>query len=288
MTASQGWVKLNRSILDHWIWQDLEFYRAWTTLIMIANYEPKRRPFNGEIVTVESGQILGSVPYFAKATGLSIKRWRTLQKLLEKDGMIQIENTPKGARLTICNYSTYQVSGHAGGTLGARNGHAKGITIKREEVKNTYYHKNDSIGNDSQSDESAPKQKRVTFHKPTFEEVAAYANERQWWDATNEAQKFYDYQESVGWTVGRKPMKDWRAAMRTWERTLPVHPRKVLEYFRDKMTEHEGQYFADTQAELFWKHYTATDWKTGTGQRIGKKFEAHADKWIATYRRGHQ
>lgn len=80
-------------------------------------------------------------------------------------------------------------------------------------------------------------------------------------------------------------MKDWRAAMRTWERTLPAQPAKVLEYFRAKMSPHEGQYFADYEADKFWAHYTALDWKTGTGQRIGKKFEAHADKWIANYRR---
>lgn len=31
-------------------------------------------------------------------------------------------------------------------------------------------------------------------------------------------EQFYDYQISVGWKVGKKPMKDWQAAIRTWER----------------------------------------------------------------------
>ena len=32
------------------------------------------------------------------------------------------------------------------------------------------------------------------------------------------ANKFYDYYESNGWHVGKNPMKDWKAAIRTWER----------------------------------------------------------------------
>ena len=31
------------------------------------------------------------------------------------------------------------------------------------------------------------------------------------------AQRFIDYYESNGWMVGRNHMKDWRAAVRTWE-----------------------------------------------------------------------
>lgn len=33
-----------------------------------------------------------------------------------------------------------------------------------------------------------------------------------------ECMAFYDYQLSIGWKVGKHPMKDWQAAMRTWKR----------------------------------------------------------------------
>lgn len=36
--------------------------------------------------------------------------------------------------------------------------------------------------------------------------------------ATFDASHFYDYYESVAWKVGKKKMKDWRAAVRTWMR----------------------------------------------------------------------
>lgn len=53
------------------------------------------------------------------------------------------------------------------------------------------------------------------FVKPGVEEVRAYCLERR---NRVDAQKFVDYYESNGWRVGRNPMKDWKAAVRTWER----------------------------------------------------------------------
>lgn len=52
------------------------------------------------------------------------------------------------------------------------------------------------------------------FVKPTVSEVAAYCIER-----TNgiDPQRFVNFYESKGWKVGGQPMKDWRAAVRTWE-----------------------------------------------------------------------
>lgn len=53
------------------------------------------------------------------------------------------------------------------------------------------------------------------FTPPTLEEVRSYCKERK---NNVDAQRFIDYYESNGWQVGRNKMKDWRAAVRTWER----------------------------------------------------------------------
>ncbi len=53
------------------------------------------------------------------------------------------------------------------------------------------------------------------FQKPTTEEVAAYAKEIK---AGIDAQTFVDFYESKGWKIGTAPMKDWKAAVRTWKR----------------------------------------------------------------------
>lgn len=55
---------------------------------------------------------------------------------------------------------------------------------------------------------------RERFVPPTVDEVRAYCQERQ--NAVDPEQWLAHY-EAVGWRVGRNPMRDWRAAIRTWE-----------------------------------------------------------------------
>lgn len=53
------------------------------------------------------------------------------------------------------------------------------------------------------------------FTRPTIDEIKQYCSER---NNTVDPQKFLDYYESNGWKVGKNSMKDWKAAVRTWER----------------------------------------------------------------------
>lgn len=74
-----------------------------------------------------------------------------------------------------------------------------------------------------------PKRKKETtaFKKPTAEEIDAYCAERK---NGLSGQAIYDHYEANGWMVGRVKMKDWKAAVRTWERKErekpPAPPRK--------------------------------------------------------------
>lgn len=52
------------------------------------------------------------------------------------------------------------------------------------------------------------------FIPPTLEEVRTYCLERS---NNVDPERFIDYYTSNGWKVGRNPMKDWKAAVRTWE-----------------------------------------------------------------------
>ena len=71
------------------------------------------------------------------------------------------------------------------------------------------------IGDTSASTpQSSPKPPRSKFTKPSLKEVAEYCRERQ---NDVDPQRFIDYYESNGWKVGRNPMKDWKATVRSWE-----------------------------------------------------------------------
>ena len=55
---------------------------------------------------------------------------------------------------------------------------------------------------------------------PTVEEVRAYAAQR---GDFLDPEAFLDYYTANGWKVGRNPMKDWKAAVRTWARKERAH-----------------------------------------------------------------
>lgn len=68
-----------------------------------------------------------------------------------------------------------------------------------------------------EEDKTPPKPpSRSEFVKPTVEEVAAYCKAR---GNTVDPQTFVDFYESKGWCIGKNKMKDWQAAVRTWERS---------------------------------------------------------------------
>lgn len=58
--------------------------------------------------------------------------------------------------------------------------------------------------------------KRKRFEKPTISDIEQYCIER---NNNVNAEQFFDYYESNGWKVGKNSMKDWKAAVRTWERS---------------------------------------------------------------------
>ena len=56
---------------------------------------------------------------------------------------------------------------------------------------------------------------RHQFLPPTVEEVRAYCTEKGY---NIDPDRFVDYYTSNGWKVGKNPMKDWKAAVRSWSR----------------------------------------------------------------------
>lgn len=53
------------------------------------------------------------------------------------------------------------------------------------------------------------------FTPPTLDEVKEYVKER---GSAVDAEKWFNHYTANGWMVGKNKMKDWKAAVRTWER----------------------------------------------------------------------
>ena len=57
---------------------------------------------------------------------------------------------------------------------------------------------------------------RSRFQKPTLDEVTEYCRTR---NNGIDPEEFFAFYESKGWMVGKNPMKDWKAAVITWEKS---------------------------------------------------------------------
>lgn len=89
----------------------------------------------------------------------------------------------------------------------------------------------ESIGKDRLDKVSIDKSAKTRFFPPTVEEVKAYCEKR---GNGIDAEQFFDFYASKGWKVGNSPMKDWKAAVRTWERREKQDPKKLPAPNRDK------------------------------------------------------
>ena len=84
----------------------------------------------------------------------------------------------------------------------------------------------DRLGEDS-IEEATPPTRTKRFIPPTVDEVMEYCQER---GNAIDPQRFVDHYTSNGWMVGKNKMKDWKAAVRTWEQkerqyTRPAAPK---------------------------------------------------------------
>ena len=73
------------------------------------------------------------------------------------------------------------------------------------------------------SDKIPKPEKSGRFVKPSYDELTAYIRLK---NLNVDASAFLDFYESVGWKIGTKPMKDWKAACRTWSRRDSSKPKK--------------------------------------------------------------
>ena len=73
------------------------------------------------------------------------------------------------------------------------------------------------------------------FQKPTIEEIRQYCLEKGY---NVDAEQFFNFYESKGWVVGKSPMKNWRAAVCTWNKREKEVPRRKRESRKESAFEH--------------------------------------------------
>ena len=113
--------------------------------------------------------------------GMSPRRYRTFMQIIASDKQTDKQTTNKTTKIAFDCQSV--------------------ITTKRQARRQT-------------SDKQTDKQKQTKFTPPTDEEVRQYVAEKGYHFNPDQFRPFY---QSKDWMIGKNPMKDWKAACRTWE-----------------------------------------------------------------------
>ena len=209
-----GYIKLHRKITE-WKWHDEPNTLAlFIHLLLMVNFTDGE--WHG--IPVRAGQRITSVAKLTEVTGLTSREIRTGLTRLKSTNEITIETTNNFSLITIVNWALYQSCD----VETTSNPTSNPTNERQTNDKRTTTNKND---NKEKNIVSGKKQ----FQIPSLAEVTEYCLERK--NQVN-PQKWLSYYESNGWKVGKNPMKDWQAAIRTWEHNndqAQAKPQKTLE-----------------------------------------------------------
>ena len=189
---------------------------------------PNEKLLYGEITALcgVNGYCWGPNQYFADLYGVSDRMVREWISHLKERGYIDIKMIYKEGTKEVLERRIYIVPiistvdedppEENFPTSGKKVPETPGKKFPTPEEKK-FRENNTRVNNTSMNNiiGAAPEKKQKKFVKPTVEEIRAYCRER---NNIVDAERFYDHYESNGWKVGKNTMKDWKAAVRTWER----------------------------------------------------------------------
>lgn len=162
-----------------------------------------RRPVNTVRLALQTFEQFGMIEIINDV--ITIPNWDKHQSL------DKLEQTREQTRKRVAKHREKQKALTACNVTCNTNVTQCNATDKIREDKNRK-----DIEEEKEKECKSDKPTRTRFVPPSLEDVQTYCRERQ---NDVDAQRFIDYYTSNGWKVGKNSMKDWKAAVRNWERT---------------------------------------------------------------------
>lgn len=222
------YIKLYRKLIN-WEWyRDINTKTLFLHLLLKANW--KEGSWQG--INYKRGQLIASMNTLAAETGLTFEQTRTAIKHLKSTGEITYEKIAKGGLITIVEYNRFQ-DNH---TQKPQKTHTETQSETTEATHEPQQYKN--IKEDKEV-----KNNNSRFVAPSVEEVRNYCRER---NNNIDAEEFINFYQANGWVQGKgKPIKDWQACVRTWEknRKNKIAKSKAQDFPQREYTDEEYQAF---------------------------------------------
>ena len=101
---NNGYVKLHRKLFEWEWWDDINTFRLFVTILLMANWKPKK--WRGRVIP--RGSCWTSLRELSKKSGLTYQQTRTALDKLISTGEITDKVTHRGRLVTVVNYDVYQ------------------------------------------------------------------------------------------------------------------------------------------------------------------------------------
>lgn len=117
MGKDKGWIKLDRSITENWIYEAdaFDYFHAFVDLLLMASFEEHKIKVKGKVIESKPGQVITTIPALAKRWGWSENRVRRFLRTLCGSATVTTDGTPDGTSVTFVNWAKYQGRGRADG-----------------------------------------------------------------------------------------------------------------------------------------------------------------------------
>lgn len=134
-----GWIKLHRSIQDHWLYTEkrsFSRFEAWNDILLTVNYADAQTFIKGKLYTVKRGESILSLESWGKRWSWDKSKVRRFLNVLQVENMIELKSDNITTQLIVCKYEDYQDSSNANETRTKRKRNSNEIQttpIKEEE-----------------------------------------------------------------------------------------------------------------------------------------------------------
>lgn len=202
-----GYVKVWRRLERSRIFTSSEAVHVFIYLLFRAAREERKITVGMIPVDLKPGQLVTGRKAISEATGINESKVYRVLELLKSEQQIEQQTNSKFSIISICNWGRYQ---------------------QTEQQTEQQVNSNRTAGEHKQEGKEVKKVEKEPkttgrFAPPTLEEVISYCQERH---RGVDPQKWYNHYTSNGWKVGKNQMKDWMAAVRTWEGSAIPQPKK--------------------------------------------------------------
>jgi len=127
-----GYIKIDRGIMDWEWWDDDKVLKLWLTILLLANWEDKK--WHGK--EIPRGSFWTSIESLSEASGLSTQEVRTALCKLISTGEVTSKATNQGRLITVVKYGVFQDDTSKSNKQPNNQPNKQATTT--EEIKNKY------------------------------------------------------------------------------------------------------------------------------------------------------